>query len=70
MKFGKYLEARQLELPEYSSHFIDYKGLKKLIKHLAVPLAQAQPNQDQLTLDDVDESVVFQRLQEIGRAHV
>ncbi|CAR26662.1 hypothetical protein ZYGR_0H04820 [Zygosaccharomyces rouxii] len=64
MKFGKYLEARQLELPEYSSHFIDYKGLKKLIKHLAVPLAQAQPNQDQLTLDDVDESVVFQRLQE------
>ncbi|GCE98625.1 phosphate system positive regulatory protein pho81 [Zygosaccharomyces mellis] len=64
MKFGKYLEARQLELPEYSSHFIDYKGLKKLIKHLAVPLAQAQSDQDQLTLDDVDESIIFQRLQE------
>lgn len=64
MKFGKYLEARQLELPEYSGHFIDYKGFKKLIKHLAVPLAQAQSNQDQLVLDDVDESIIFQRLQE------
>lgn len=37
MKFGKYLASRQLELPEYSSHFIDYKALKKLIKHLAIP---------------------------------
>ncbi|AQZ17409.1 PHO81 (YGR233C) [Zygosaccharomyces parabailii] len=63
MKFGKYLEARQLELPEYSSHFIDYKGLKKLIKHLAVPLAQPQ-SENQLTLDEVDEAVIFQRLQE------
>lgn len=34
MKFGKYLEARQLELPEYLGHFIDYKGLKKVIKRL------------------------------------
>ncbi|EGW34557.1 uncharacterized protein SPAPADRAFT_135083 [Spathaspora passalidarum NRRL Y-27907] len=37
MKFGKYLASRQLELPEYSGHFIDYKGLKKLIKQLAIP---------------------------------
>lgn len=37
MKFGKYLASRQLELPEYSGHFIDYKGLKKLIKKLAIP---------------------------------
>lgn len=34
MKFGKYLAARQLELPEYSSHFINYKQLKKLINAL------------------------------------
>lgn len=40
MKFGKYLASRQLELPEYSGHFIDYKGLKKLIKKLAVPANQ------------------------------
>ncbi|CAI5755646.1 unnamed protein product [Candida verbasci] len=37
MKFGKYLASRQLELPEYSGHFIDYKSLKKLIKQLAIP---------------------------------
>lgn len=37
MKYGKYLASRQLELPEYSGHFIDYKALKKLIKHLAIP---------------------------------
>ncbi|KAK9447222.1 uncharacterized protein V1518DRAFT_100945 [Limtongia smithiae] len=34
MKFGKYLAKRQLELPEYASYFINYKGLKKLIKSL------------------------------------
>lgn len=37
MKFGKYLASRQLELPEYSGHFINYKALKKLIKQLATP---------------------------------
>lgn len=37
MKFGKYLASRQLELPEYSGHFIDYKALKKLIKRLGLP---------------------------------
>ncbi|XBW36902.1 hypothetical protein QEN19_002481 [Hanseniaspora menglaensis] len=36
MKFGKYLEGRQLELPEYNGHFINYKQLKKLIKHLSI----------------------------------
>lgn len=34
MKFGKYLAARQLELPEYSPYFINYKQLKKLINAL------------------------------------
>lgn len=63
MKFGKYLEARQLELPEYNGHFIDYKALKKLIKQLAVPLAQASSN-DHLNLDDIDEASIYQRLQE------
>ncbi|KAK6453885.1 positive regulatory protein of phosphate pathway [Scheffersomyces xylosifermentans] len=41
MKFGKYLASRQLELPEYSGHFIDYKALKKLIKQLAIPATTA-----------------------------
>lgn len=35
MKFGKYLESRQLELPEYLGYFINYKSLKKLIKQLS-----------------------------------
>ncbi|SCV00006.1 LAMI_0G02256g1_1 [Lachancea mirantina] len=39
MKFGKFLESRQLELPEYNGHFIAYKSLKKLIKQLSVPVA-------------------------------
>lgn len=57
MKFGKYLASRQLELPEYSGHFIDYKALKKLIKHLAFPSTQGpigpdqQPNQLLLTAE-------------------
>ncbi|KAF2864086.1 ankyrin repeat protein [Piedraia hortae CBS 480.64] len=32
MKFGKHIQKRQLEIPEYAPGFIDYKGLKKLIK--------------------------------------
>lgn len=34
MKFGKYLEVRQLELADCNGHFVDYKALKKLIKAL------------------------------------
>ncbi|KAI5955514.1 PHO81 [Candida theae] len=44
MKFGKYLASRQLELPEYSGHFIDYKALKKLIKQLAIPTSRSSAN--------------------------
>ncbi|ODV59207.1 ankyrin [Ascoidea rubescens DSM 1968] len=35
MKYGKYLESRKLELPEYLPYFMNYKALKKLIKSLA-----------------------------------
>lgn len=55
MKFGKYLASRQLELPEYSGHFIDYKALKKLIKQLGMPGSSLEfgaipgtPNQAQI----------------------
>ncbi|CAN6642068.1 phosphate system positive regulatory protein Pho81p [Trichomonascus vanleenenianus] len=37
MKFGKTLDKRRLDLPEYGDYFIDYKGLKKLIKRLSAP---------------------------------
>ncbi|KAL9082747.1 MAG: hypothetical protein Q9159_006207 [Coniocarpon cinnabarinum] len=33
-KFGKHIQKKQLEIPEYAAHFVDYKALKKLIKEL------------------------------------
>ncbi|KAG7898305.1 hypothetical protein KL935_004455 [Ogataea polymorpha] len=46
MKFGKYLAARQLELPEYSGYFINYKALKKLINALVANNSNDQSLQD------------------------
>lgn len=41
-KFGKHIQKRQLEIPEYAASFVDYKALKKLIKKLsATPLLEA-----------------------------
>ncbi|TID15709.1 e3 ubiquitin-protein ligase nedd4 [Venturia nashicola] len=42
-KFGKQIQKRQLEIPEYAASFVDYKALKKLIKTLsATPVLQPQ----------------------------
>ncbi|KKY38097.1 putative ankyrin repeat protein nuc-2 [Diaporthe ampelina] len=42
-KFGKQIQKRQLEVPEYAANFVNYKALKKLIKKLsATPTLQAQ----------------------------
>ncbi|KHJ30292.1 putative ankyrin repeat protein nuc-2 [Erysiphe necator] len=35
-KFGKQIQKLQLELPDYSASFVNYKALKKLIKKLSV----------------------------------
>ncbi|KAF2769666.1 ankyrin repeat protein nuc-2 [Teratosphaeria nubilosa] len=35
MKFGKHIQKRQLDIPEYAASFVDYKALKKLIKKLS-----------------------------------
>ncbi|PFH61989.1 hypothetical protein XA68_15531 [Ophiocordyceps unilateralis] len=35
MKFGKHIQKRQLEIPEYCASFVNYKALKKLIKKLS-----------------------------------
>ena len=57
MKFGKYLEGRQLELSEYNGHFIDYKGLKKLIKQLAIPVFPNNSHQsNDLIIDKTEDS--------------
>lgn len=43
MKFGKQIQKRQLEVPEYAASFVNYKALKKLIKKLsATPILLAQ----------------------------
>ncbi|KAF1355154.1 hypothetical protein BDV97DRAFT_344822 [Delphinella strobiligena] len=43
MKFGKHIQKRQLDIPEYAASFVDYKALKKLIKRLsATPVINAQ----------------------------
>ncbi|KAI9776676.1 MAG: phosphate system positive regulatory protein pho81, partial [Candelina submexicana] len=42
-KFGKHLQKRQLDIPEYAASFVNYKALKKLIKKLsATPVILAQ----------------------------
>ncbi|WEW55574.1 phosphate system positive regulatory protein pho81 [Emydomyces testavorans] len=42
-KFGKHIQRRQLDLPEYAASFFNYKALKKLIKQLsATPTIPAQ----------------------------
>jgi CDK inhibitor PHO81 len=43
MKFGKHIQQRHLDLPEYAASFVNYKALKKLIKQLsATPKIPAQ----------------------------
>jgi hypothetical protein len=38
-KFGKHIQKRQLEIPEYAASFVDYKALKKVIWILLPGLA-------------------------------
>lgn len=32
-KFGKQIQKRQLEVPEYAASFVNYKALKKVCHH-------------------------------------
>lgn len=75
MKFGKYLASRQLELPEYSGHFIDYKALKKLIKQLGggIDLANTEPTsqfQIQQKLKDNKASFFFRVERELDKVNL
>lgn len=31
-KFGKHIQKKQLEIPEYAASFVDYKALKKVLR--------------------------------------
>ncbi|KAI5863433.1 SPX domain-containing protein [Durotheca rogersii] len=60
MKFGKQIQKRQLEVPEYAASFVNYKALKKLIKKLsATPTLSAQ-NDPHFTPSPVDAQVALQ----------
>ncbi|KAI0181455.1 SPX domain-containing protein [Hypoxylon sp. FL1284] len=60
MKFGKQIQKRQLEVPEYAASFVNYKALKKLIKKLsATPILSAQ-NDTHFPPAPVDTQVALQ----------
>ncbi|KAJ5715001.1 uncharacterized protein N7483_012182, partial [Penicillium malachiteum] len=51
-KFGKQIQRRQLDLPEYAASFVNYKALKKLIKQLsATPTIPAQRTPEEIAQD-------------------
>ncbi|KAF7714315.1 Glycerophosphoryl diester phosphodiesterase family protein [Penicillium ucsense] len=51
-KFGKQIQRRQLDLPEYAASFVNYKALKKLIKQLsATPTIPAQRTAEEIAQD-------------------
>jgi CDK inhibitor PHO81 len=39
-KFGKQIQKKQLEVPEYAASFVNYKALKKVCPTLAETLPQ------------------------------
>ncbi|OAX78643.1 hypothetical protein ACJ72_07047, partial [Emergomyces africanus] len=54
-KFGKQIQRRQLDLPEYAASFFNYKALKKLIKQLsATPTIPAQSSSADAALELLD----------------
>ncbi|KAL8812627.1 MAG: hypothetical protein Q9200_000886 [Gallowayella weberi] len=50
-KFGKHLQKRQLDIPEYAASFVNYKALKKLIKQLSATPTLAPQNASTPPLD-------------------
>ncbi|KAI1005410.1 Ankyrin repeat protein [Podosphaera aphanis] len=72
MKFGKWIQKRQVEVPEYAANFVNYKALKKLIRKLsATPILTAQNENlnhskfgESQTTQQTNKSVFFSRLEE------
>ncbi|KAJ4306875.1 phosphate system positive regulatory protein pho81 [Collariella sp. IMI 366227] len=60
-KFGKQIQKRQLEVPEYAASFVNYKALKKLIKKLsATPVIPSQNDVAQRAAAPVDSQAALQ----------
>lgn len=43
-KFGKHIQKRQLEIPEYAASLVDYKALKKVGGNASAPTLSTSPN--------------------------
>jgi CDK inhibitor PHO81 len=43
-KFGKHIQKRQLEIPEYAASFVDYKALKKVNLRATTTCMRCQNN--------------------------
>ncbi|KAF2479871.1 putative ankyrin repeat protein nuc-2 [Neohortaea acidophila] len=70
MKYGKFIQKTQLDIPEYAASFVDYKALKKLIKKLSgTPTILAQntergePTADPQTTLQANKATFFFRLE-------
>ncbi|BDD61908.1 hypothetical protein MAP00_006927 [Monascus purpureus] len=65
MKFGKQIQRRQLDLPEYAASFLNYKALKKLIKQLsATPTIPAQSTVE-VAHDELDPQTALRANKEV-----
>lgn len=60
MKFGKQIQKRQLEVPEYAASFVNYKALKKLIKKLSATPTLAAQNDFHRPTGPVDSQAALQ----------
>jgi CDK inhibitor PHO81 len=66
MKFGKQIQRRQLDLPEYAASFVNYKALKKLIKQLsATPQISALGTPSQVIPDLGDPQAALRANKEV-----
>ncbi|KAM3074237.1 phosphate system positive regulatory protein pho81 [Clarireedia jacksonii] len=59
-KFGKQIQKRQLEVPEYAASFVNYKALKKLIKKLSATPTILTQNELHRPIPPVDSQAALQ----------
>ncbi|KAM5343063.1 hypothetical protein ACJ41O_014029 [Fusarium nematophilum] len=59
-KFGKQIQKRQLEVPEYAASFVNYKALKKLIKKLSATPTLTSQNDALRSATPVDSQAALQ----------
>ncbi|KAJ2068458.1 phosphate system positive regulatory protein pho81 [Coemansia sp. S155-1] len=70
MKFGKHIQAQTI--PEWAAHYMSYKGLKKIINELSVPLTPGvnQSEASQRRLQTVKAAFFFQVDRELEKVNL